>query len=437
MKIYKLVVCLWIISLFDPARLISYYIPGLSPLLWVRELLLYGTFLMWLSSSAPKKNMKWFMAFIGVTLFGTGIAFLTGNWGVAREVVREMFPYYALGIMTISLFNTPERAITLLRLYFFFYLYYAIWGLISLKLSPLAGDIDPAARQIIYWHIYFDNRDGFGPLMVMGFAYSVYIYRAMRGRLYRLLASASVFLCIVGILTSFGRGAALAFMVSIGHIWLHTKRKFVTAIALVAITVVFLSAAPQFAQRYWDTVKTISTEGVEGGTGRDRKILWGWAWREFVSSPIYGVGTGNFGIALIDIVGYDEAVAAGYTPGRLWRRSLHCAPMSVLCEYGLIGSVIMWFLLADVFRTNRRIRKNVIRFAKQGGQRSFQNNFIYRPYAAISVSNGLNAVLLAIIISALFYEILYMPIFWNLIVINRVVYLVTRNYEQPGESELT
>jgi hypothetical protein len=433
---YRLVIFLWFLFLFEPARLITHYIPPLRPIKWIPELLLLATCLRWFRSSAPKSHMKWFTAFFGVTILGTVIAFVFGNWGIARLIVRQMFQYYALGVLTFSYCTTRLRTSKILRLYFFSFLYYAIWGLISLMLTPIESDIDPGARQIVFWHPNFDNRDGFGPLMVMGFAFSFYLYKAVQGRLLKFLAFATSIFCIVGIIISFGRGVFLAFIAAICYIWFKTKRKLVMAIALVAIVLVFINAFPEIAHRYWATMQTISTEGTSGGTGLDRKILWGWAWREFLSSPVFGVGTGNFGIAIFRVVSYGEALDAGYTPGRLWGRALHCAPLTVLCEYGLVGALIMWLLLADVLRTNRWTRRNAARFADPSGPSDSRSNFLFRPSAVVAVSNGLSAALLAVLVSSFFYELLMTPLLWHLIIINQLMYLVARKMEPPGESQL-
>jgi hypothetical protein len=54
----------------------------------------------------------------------------------------------------------------------------------------------------------------------------------------------------------------------------------------------------------------------------------------------------------------------------------------------------------------------------------------------IAVSNGLNATFLAVLVSAFFYELLYTPLLWHLIIINRLMYLVSLEVEPPGESQL-
>ena len=204
--IYRLTIIVWIIFLFDPARLITYHVAALRPLLWSRELLLYGALLLFLFSPKPKKNMKWLMAFMILLLFGTVVAFFTGNWGVARKIVRQMIQYYALGILTINVLNTPNGASTILRLYLYSFLYYALWGLIGVWTDPLTGSADASARQLVYWNIYFDNRDGFGSLTAMGFAFSYYLFGAMSDKRTKLITGTTVISCASGIIISFGRG---------------------------------------------------------------------------------------------------------------------------------------------------------------------------------------------------------------------------------------
>jgi hypothetical protein len=433
---FRLVVCLWILFLFEPARLISFYAHALSPLKWIPELLLYGTSVLWLLSRAPKRHMKWFTVFFGLMLFGTVIAFVFGNWGVARLVVRQMFQYFALGVLTFTFCDSPERAGTIVRLYFFSFLYYGLWGLISLKMEPIADEIDPQIRQIVQWHIHFNNRDGFGPLMVMGFAFSFYFYRAAASRVLKLLAVISLFSCIVGILTSFGRGVFLASIATIGYMWYRAKHKLVGVVLLVAAALVIMYAVPEFMNRYLSTMRTIFSEGTTGGTGLDRKILWGWAWREFLSSPIFGVGTGNFGIAIFRIVSLQEIVAAGYTPGRLWGRSLHCAPMTVLCEYGLVGAAVMIRLLVDSVRTNGLIRRNASDIANLGAPIMGRSPYLSKPSALSTISIGLMAAFVAVLVSSFFYEILYTPLLWHVVIINQVVFLASLQTVRRSESQL-
>ena len=336
--------------------------------------------------------------------------------------------------MTLTFCKTPERASTILRLYFFSFLYYAAWGLISLQMEPIADDIDPGIRQIVFWHIHFNNRDGFGPLMVMGLAFSFYFHGVAKSRFIKLLAVASVLLCIMGILTSFGRGVFLASIATILYMLYKAKHKLLGIVSLVAAAVALVHLAPNFTDRYLSRMSTIFSEGTASGTGLDRKTLWGWAWREFLGSPIFGVGTGNFGIALQRVARIDEMAAIGYTPGRLWGRALHCAPMTVLCEYGIVGAITIARLLTDFTRSNRRIHYNFYHLNTYGGQDAARGNLFSDPSAMIAISNALSALFIAVLISSIFYELLYTPLLWHIIIINYLVYLISRDAARNSES---
>ncbi len=108
-KIYNRLLFLWILVLFEPARLVSYYVPVLGPLKWIPELMLYWLTFLWFVASVKKHGYPLFTAFFSLTLFGTFIAFFEGNWGVAREIDRLIILYFFLGFITYSFINQHDR----------------------------------------------------------------------------------------------------------------------------------------------------------------------------------------------------------------------------------------------------------------------------------------------------------------------------------------
>jgi hypothetical protein len=418
---YVLLVVLWFLYLFAPHKLIAYYIPAARPLSWLPELLLWVCAIQWLRWPIPKRGYPAFTRFMLLMIFGVGVAYALGNWGVARETVRFLYQYYLLGLITLTFCTTAERVRPILALYFGYFLWYGIWGLISLKLSPLDADINPGARVIVFWHPSFDNRDAFGPLMVAGLAYSIYYLqanRAIRTRAQTIAAASGILLCVFGFVTSFGRGAFLGFVATAVSMWLRSRRKIV-ALATVALAVgSFWFVAPQLATRYVASMRTITGEGMESGTGADRADLWSIAWREFRWSPIIGVGTNNYGIASQRVVSPEELTAHGYTQARLWGRSVHSAPMTILAEYGAVGALIALLLVVDFFRTNRRTRLSA---AQTNGSGSDSGEG-FPPGYVNAIALGLHAVFLTFCVSGIFYELIYTPLFWQVIVLNRMLY---------------
>ena len=417
---YRFVAFLWFLYLFAPAKLIAFYIPASRPITWLPEFLLWICAVQWLRSPVEKRGYPAYTRFFALMVIGTILAFFIGNWGLARETLRQMYQYYLLGLITVTFCSTPQRARPILRLYFGYFVWYGIWGLISLKVSPLSDDINPGARSIVYWHPNFDNRDAFGPLMVAGLAYSIYYFQATqanRTRLGSMWVALNMVLGILGFVTSFGRGAFVGFIAAATAMWLKSRRK-IAAVAVTAVVIVsFALLAPKLTARYWTSMQTITGEGMDSGTGADRKGLWNVAWREFLWSPIIGVGTSNYGIATQRVVRVDEDVGHGYTQGRLWGRSVHSTPLTILSEYGIIGVITAALLVIDFFITNRRTRlKGRLPSPETADPDAFPPGYLE------AIALGLNAAFVTFCVAGIFYEIIYTPLYWTVIVLNRMLY---------------
>ena len=420
-RLYIFLVVLWFLDLFSPQKLLQYFLPEARPLTWIPELLLWLCAIMWLRGSAPKRGFPAYTRFMVLFLFGTVVAYFHGQWGLARDVDRVMYQLYLLGLITLTICDGPARVRPIFGLYFGFFVWYGIWGLIALGTSPLSASEDPGARDIVFWHQDFVNRDAFGPLMVAGLAYSIYFLQAnqaIKTRARTAWGYLCIGLCAVGFVTSFGRGAFLAFLAVSASMWLRSKKKLSVIFALLVVICIAIFAVPQFVDRYVDTMQSITQQGTHSGTGADRAALWSIAWREFLSSPIVGVGTSNFGSGASTVLAPGEVAAGGYTAGRLWGRAAHCAPMTILAEYGLVGVFIAVLLTVDFFRTNRRIRSNAAKVSRQVSNQAGG----FPPGYVNAVALGLHGAFLAFCVSGIFYEILYTRLFWIVIVLNRMLY---------------
>ena len=426
-RIYKVVLFLWVLQLFEPARLLSYYVPLLGPLKWIPELLLYSTVFIWLKSSRKKRGYPWFTAFIVLSLFGTGVALFGGNWGIARLINRQLLQYYLLALLSFTYINDEKKLALLFLMYFLYFFYYALWGIYSLKISPINPDVNPAARIIIPWHHQFDNRDGFGTAMGIGLAYCAYYYSISQRRTFRVLSGLSILLCIGGIVLSFARGVFIGMSITLLYIWYKSKKKIIGMLLLIVATgVLFVAVAfLSSGHNYWETMNTILTEGSSGGTGADRKTLWGWAWRVFLENPIIGVGTGNAGVKFASMIPEDEILSHGYTKGKLWGRAIHCVPLTILADYGLIGAFIFAMLIVDFLRTNSRTRRVLYAMGGPNLHRPTtiieENSTISRRY--LVMSSAILACFVAFWVNALFYETLYSAFLWNLITMNRLLFV--------------
>jgi hypothetical protein len=219
---YLLLVAIWFLYLFAPHKLLQYFLPGTRPLTWIPELLLWVCTILWLRDPTPKRGFPAYTRFMALFLFGTAVALVLGNSTLAFNVDRVMYEPYLLGLLTLTICDKPDRARPIFDLYFGYFLWFGIWGLISLKTSPIGAVEDTSTRVIVFWHRDYDNRDAFGPLMVAGFAYSIYYLqanRAIRTRVQTVCGYLSMGMCFIGFITSFGRGAFIAFLAVGGHIY--------------------------------------------------------------------------------------------------------------------------------------------------------------------------------------------------------------------------
>jgi O-antigen ligase len=185
-------------------------------------------------------------------------------------------------------------------------------------------------------------------------------------------------------------------------------------VAVAAALLAFPLVAPKTAQTYWQYMSTITSQGMQEGTGAQRKVIWSVAWDEFRASPIFGWGTSNFGIATQRVLAPNERLGSDETTAKMWGRAAHSAPMTIISEYGLIGAVIAALLVIDFFRVNSRLRA----FSKsmpQGLNRDYYNN----------IALALHAVFLTYCVSSFFYEIIYTQLFWDVLVLNRVLYMTS------------
>ena len=409
---FRVVAVLWFLYLFAPHKLIVYYTDAARPLTWLLEVVLVTTYVSMLFTrqpDAPRRGYPAYSIMLALTILGIAMANIYGEFLPALDRLRQFYQFYLLAQVTLVYCDRPERAKVILKIYFLHFIYFGLWGVISLFRAPIVDAVDPGLRDIIYWHIAYGNRDAFGPVMVAGVVFSVYYAQAFRPG--SKLALGNIGLGLIGVFTSFGRGVFVALVVGAGLIFIRARNKLRIVLLVACCMAATPVVLPGLMQRYVESMSTIFTEGLQKGTGADRKILWSWGWRIFKLNPIAGVGPGNFGVAVLDVVPLSEAAVYGYSRNMLYGRVTHSMPIDLLSEYGILGILAMLFLIFDFFKTNGAIRR-VSGTAACG----------FPPEYVTAVSVGLQTAFITICVNSLVYPTLYLPLFWNLVTINRMVY---------------
>ena len=159
-----------------------------------------------------------------------------------------------------------------------------------------------------------------------------------------------VLLGTMAIVLSFARSAFLAYgVIVILLVWRYRRSRYLP-VALIAATICGVLAIPFVPVEYFERLGSI----FGAGSGRDwtlnRRMTYNvigldLLWR----NPVFGVGPGNF-------VHHFSDNAYRHLPGRtLLGRELHNMYLSVLVQYGLIGSLPFFAMIGYAFRHLRAI----------------------------------------------------------------------------------
>ena len=407
----KVLFILWFIALFHPFRVLNNYVGGLSFLYKIQTILLYCLTLFWAFSSEKKVNYSVFMFIILLHIFGT--FFIAQHTGYAKTVTRIFFEFYLLSLITFSFFNSKENLDYLFTMFVLHFLYYAIWGILG--------------KGIVQWDYILNEEDAYGPMMGMGAVFCFFFYLGEWEAKKKLLGLATSCICLVGVISSFARGAFIAIFVSSALIWLQSKNKVAGAISVVLAAIIILTAASYFfpENQFWEEMKTIS-QGTSVGTGLDRKVLWGIAWEEFKLNSIFGVGPHNFGVCAPDYA--TEKARVRYPDLRtLWGRSLHNVYLQVLSEQGIVGAVLFLALLINFWKRNKRIRLSMSDLKKEGhSEDSVSREEVNKYYC---YSQGILFSVICYLLNAFFYQIYEYYFFWHQLILNMLLYLIVLREE--------
>jgi O-antigen ligase len=396
--LWKWLYLMWVVYLFRPEWLFSYYIPFLTRLRMLPTFLTYGGLILWICSDQKKDLYKWFGVFLLIAFFSSLFA---ENTGRARNVLRSLFELYVLAIITLSVVNNKLRIDKLIDLYLWYFLYLGIWGLIGFLTT---------GRGLVSWDWVLNEEDAFGPVMCMGVGYSLYYFYSRRTGTIKKFALLTTCICTLGVVLSFARGAFLVLIALAAFFVLMSENRLKTIMVIfIMAIVVFMSTSIFFPNNaFWKEMNTIS-EGTNKGTGEDRKELWQFAWEEFKDNPIIGVGPWNFGVVSSRYI--DKVKNTHYRAETMYGRALHNGFFEILCELGLLGSITFLILLLEFFRMNKAIK--II---------SKENSDKERKYKIYQISLGIKITMVVFLLNAFFYDIIFYSWIWLIFILNRAFY---------------
>jgi O-antigen ligase len=383
------VYALWVLMTWEVDQFLSGMIGGpfyRAPLLLVPVLVIM------LLARGSRKAVYW--PLIVFVMLHFAAALFAENIGLARDAFKYMVYVLVLFASSVSALDAPAKIVVLLKLYLVHFVWFGIQGL-------------PTGR--VMWHPLLGNEDSYGPLMVIGLAFSYFFAMATPLPRWRWVARFAFALCLLGVVVSFARGAALAAGAVLLYILLRSPRRVGTVIGLLVIALLLVPVAGLFVplDEYIAEVRS-SAEGDDG-----RIAVWTLAWNVFLQSPLWGVGALNFGVVASQITDPDPTRAKGADPVQLWNAWVHNAPMQILAEEGLIGILVCVLMLAGFFRRTARLRtpEASTRWAAQGGG----------ALDARIIALALDGAMVGWLACSIFYNQIYLHWFWSLLIFAHVM----------------
>jgi O-antigen ligase len=226
---------------------------------------------------------------------------------------------------------------------------------------------------------------------------SFFIGKTEQGK-WRWLFIACSILFVLGNMVSESRGGFIG-MATVGiGCMAFSKHKMKAAMGIAIAGIIAFSFA---SQTFIEEISGIGLESADQDTGKERIELWKIGWRAFLDNPVFGVGQGNMPIVM-EKYQYDE-FGISYWHRGLWGRAIHSVYFTVLPETGIVGSIIVFLMLRDLFVKMRDIRT----FCSRGDDRGSESP-IY------SLNAGLMVSVIALLVTGVFLSSFYYAQFWNL-----------------------
>jgi len=188
----------------------------------------------------------------------------------------------------------------------------------------------------------FSTPNDFGCYLVVVIPFTLSIFfTKFRFKFFRYLSVALFILLFICLILTVSRGAWFAFMASALFMsaWLASLGKFLLFLGLF-ITVSLTFFPPLVKERLTKLFVFLDNSGI------DRKIIWGTAWKMFISKPWLGLGLGTF------MFNFEKFVIKDYLYGPPYAHNCY---LQIASEIGIIGLVSFLSILVFFFYNGIKI----------------------------------------------------------------------------------
>jgi O-antigen ligase len=279
---------------------------------------------------------------------------------------------------------------------------------------------------LVSWQTQYDE-NGYGALMVLGLAFAFPFARAARMTSWRVVAFATAALGIAGSVVSLARGAFLALIAVAAFLWIRSPRKiygiFAAAAGIIVLLIVVEVRYP--GGTFWVEMSTID-DAAEAPEHQERWVINNLALEVFKRYPVFGVGANNFGPVAARTITPDDNRSAYSNPATVWGRTLHNDYLQVLVEQGVVGFVLYAWMIVDFFRRTSAMRRPDLtrRWRTESGGR----------LELVLLTIGLEAGMIAYLVTALVYPQLYFHWFYTLITLAGTLWAVCKGLPHAQRS---
>lgn len=217
------------------------------------------------------------------------------------------------------------------------------FALVLLNLEKLSQDDRKGSLMAGY---FLGDGNDFGWSLAIFFPFTVYLLRAYKSFFLRCLTALFGMTAFIGVILTASRGASLAIFASIFYILTQLKKKAGAVVVLAVVVALTLAVA---TPAYIDRMQSIKSY-EEDSSAKGRIVAWKAAAQMAIDYP-FGIGAGNYPSVYGRFYRDRYADPSVYASLR-WMKP-HSIYFLTLAEYGLIGLILLLWLIYGLFRQNK------------------------------------------------------------------------------------
>lgn len=402
-------IALWFLRLFKPEWLVAFYVPGLGLIKSIPTLILYGmlVYLVILKTSTIRVDWPFAIYLVCVGL-STVFAENTGLGRIGLHGVFDNFAFFAVNISVLSQKDNMHALDTILTMYVVSFVVYGLVGITH--------------KGIVPYHVFLDDEDFFGPFMDIGVSVSlIAAYQTAKPNRFYLMTGV---ISIVGVIASFARGAFLSFCATGLYIWWRSSNRLKNAIVLLIAAVFTVSVTfilfPE--NQYWKEMATIGTS-LQDEKSEGRHFLIKKGLEIFALYPVFGAGPLNYGFMIPKITSEAEAQTRGMHAAQFATRVAHNIYVQILAELGTVGAMGFAGLIFVFWIRSRKIRQLYKQHVSHGDRVEMGAARQEQWHKMLMFGFAFEAAMVAYILNGIFYPILFCPWFYDLLILNALVFM--------------